>query len=45
MTKKLFVFCVLVLAAAGSLSACENTAQGFGRDMENTGKNIQKAVD
>lgn len=45
MTKKMFVFCVLALAAAGSLTACENTAQGFGKDMENTGKNIQRAVE
>ena len=44
MTKKLFVLCVLAVAAFG-LNACENTADGFGRDMENAGKNIQKAVD
>lgn len=46
MLKKLIVICVvglLVVAAAG-LSACQ-TAEGFGRDMEDAGKNIQKAVD
>lgn len=43
MTKKLIVFCVLILAA-GSLGACQ-TAEGFGKDMENAGKGIQKAVD
>jgi predicted small secreted protein len=42
MTKKivLSVLIVSVLALAG----CE-TSKGVGRDVENTGKNIQKTVD
>lgn len=28
---------------AGSLAAC-NTAEGFGKDMENAGKSIQRSI-
>ena len=46
MLKKLMLICVIALltTAAAGLSACQ-TAEGFGKDMENAGKNIQKAVD
>lgn len=40
--KKLFIFALLVIFAA-PLGAC-NTAEGFGKDLENAGKNIQKKV-
>ena len=43
MFKKILMICVLGMAVA-SVSACANTADGFGRDMENAGKNIQKTV-
>lgn len=36
-----YIVALLSLAAL-SLSACSNTAQGFGRDMEKAGQKIQK---
>lgn len=45
MTRHIFTFCVLAALAASALAlaACE-TAQGFGRDMENAGRSIQRGV-
>lgn len=40
--KKLFIFALLV-AFAAPLGGC-NTAEGFGKDLESAGKNIQKNV-
>ncbi len=34
----------LVIASATLLTGCQNTAAGFGQDMQNTGKAIEKAV-
>ncbi|HEX4045087.1 MAG TPA: entericidin A/B family lipoprotein [Gammaproteobacteria bacterium] len=40
------LLCSLLLAFAGILLAgCEHTVQGFGQDMENSGKAIKKSVD
>lgn len=40
--KKIFIFALLVVFAA-PLGAC-NTAEGFGKDLENAGKSIQRGV-
>jgi entericidin A len=34
----------LILAFAAPLAACNNTADGFGKDLEKAGQNIQKKV-
>lgn len=41
--KKLLTL-VLFLAVAAPLAGCGNTAEGFGRDLERAGQNIQKKV-
>jgi predicted small secreted protein len=39
------LICTWVLLMLGiSLSACANTAEGFGRDLERAGQTIQKKV-
>jgi predicted small secreted protein len=40
---KLWVISGLLLSMA-FLAGCENTVQGFGQDMQHTGKAIQKSV-
>ena len=35
---------VLILAFATPLAACQNTADGFGKDLEKAGQTIQKKV-
>lgn len=39
-----FILCMLVIAGLG-IASCENTAKGFGKDMERAGQNIQNSVD
>ncbi|MCM2343327.1 MAG: entericidin A/B family lipoprotein [Alphaproteobacteria bacterium] len=39
MRKTLFLF--MLIAALGTLSACTNTLQGMGRDIENAGESLQ----
>jgi predicted small secreted protein len=34
----------LIIAFAAPLAGCQNTADGFGRDLEKAGQNIQKKV-
>lgn len=41
---KKIVTLALLLAFAAPLAACSNTADGFGRDLEKAGQNIQKRV-
>lgn len=36
------LFCAFLSALI--LSGCENTVQGFGKDMQRTGQQIQKSV-
>jgi predicted small secreted protein len=43
MFKKLMMLCVLGIAVASTLSAC-NTADGLGKDIENAGRSIQNTV-
>ena len=43
MKTKYFILALLALATTG-LSACENTFHGAGRDIENAGEGVQKAV-
>ena len=38
------VIASLVLSVAVLLSGCTNTADGFGKDLEKAGQNIQKKV-
>lgn len=38
------IISVLCVAAFGCLAGCETT-RGFGRDMENTGANLQQGID
>lgn len=42
MHKVLFLF--MVIATLGTLSACTNTVEGFGRDMESAGESIQNSM-
>ena len=35
---------VLILSATLVLAACQNTVEGFGRDMQKSGQAIQKAA-
>lgn len=35
------VFLVMVIGVMGGLSACSNTVEGMGRDIENAGQSIQ----
>lgn len=37
------LFCVLM--ALTILTGCQNTIQGFGKDMQQTGREIQKSTD
>jgi len=39
MRNTLFLF--MVIATCGTLSACANTVEGMGRDIENAGESIQ----
>lgn len=39
-----FLFLAALCLTASMLSACTNTAAGFGRDLETTGKKIQTSV-
>lgn len=34
----------LVVASIALIAGCHNTAAGFGQDMQNTGKAIEKSV-
>ncbi|MFZ2316130.1 MAG: entericidin A/B family lipoprotein [Gammaproteobacteria bacterium] len=34
----------LVVASIALLTGCQNTAAGFGKDMQNTGQAIEKSV-
>lgn len=43
MQKYILLFAVSILSAA-SLSAC-NTAEGFGRDLQDAGRAIDEAID
>ncbi len=38
------VLCFALLSGVLVLSACSNTVDGFGRDMESAGRNIQGTV-
>jgi predicted small secreted protein len=44
MTTRILTVLILAVLALGGLTACQNTAEGFGRDMENTGRSIQDSV-
>lgn len=35
----------LIIVGSALLAGCENTAKGFGQDMQNTGKAIEKTAD
>lgn len=34
----------LIIVSALTLTGCQNTVEGFGKDMQNTGQEIQKAT-
>ncbi len=38
------MFAVAVLVALGSLTACTNTLEGAGQDVENAGESMQRAA-
>lgn len=42
---KIILSFLLLASTALSLSACSNTFEGFGRDMERAGQTIQKKAD
>ena len=42
--KKLLITMISIFTTAMILTGCENTAAGFGKDMQNTGRAITKAV-
>ncbi len=44
MNKSLFVFGIIILCVSLASAGCE-TAKGAGKDMENTGKNVQKTIE
>lgn len=41
---KMLGLLMLSLLSASLLSGCQNTAAGFGKDMQHNGKEIQKSV-
>jgi predicted small secreted protein len=41
---KTLILCALAVSIAIPLAGCTNTAEGFGRDLEKAGQNIQKKV-
>jgi predicted small secreted protein len=43
-TLRHLMIAVAVLVALGSLSACRNTLEGAGQDVENMGENMQDAA-
>lgn len=43
--KKIHITFALLILAGLSMSACSNTFDGMGRDVENTGEAIQDASD
>jgi predicted small secreted protein len=44
MNTKILTALVFAVLALGGLTACQNTADGFGKDMEKAGRSIQDSV-
>jgi predicted small secreted protein len=40
-----WILTLCLLAAAAAMAGCKNTAEGFGKDVENAGEKIQEKVD